>query len=284
MQLRYRALITIVLCMLFGLVYMGIMGAFQTLEKMQSSTVGDLQRSQYSALRDHVRPSPEALETDVNPAYAQFVLERPGLYVFALLAVPLVVLLFAFLQFERWYVRMWNRACIQELYLDPLTDAWNRRAGERDLSYRFHEWKVAQANSAIFFLDIDDFKAINDLWGHDVGDLVLQRVVAQVETVLGDAGKIYRWGGEEFLVICPMENFVPVDELGRLIVQAVAATPQQSASPLAVTASVGMTVFQASDEHYSQAVRRADRAMYYSKCSGKNRVTDCQELARHDLR
>src|SRR5690606_65802 len=188
MQLRYRALITIVLCMLFGLVYMGIMGAFQTLEKMQSSTVGDLQRSQYSALRDHVRPSPEALETDVNPAYAQFVLERPGLYVFALLAVPLVVLLFAFLQFERWYVRMWNRACIQELYLDPLTDAWNRRAGERDLSYRFHEWKVAQANSAIFFLDIDDFKAINDLWGHDVGDLVLQRVVAQVETVLGDAG------------------------------------------------------------------------------------------------
>lgn len=279
MQMKYRVIITVVLCVLFGLVYLGVMGAFQALHTVQShSALNQTHPGGGSATPAFVdgRVTNSAAATP-STAYSAFVVNRAGLYVFALLAVPLLLVLFAFFLLERWYRRACDRAIVRELHVDPLTGGWNRRAGERDLVRLFYKWRATGKNAAIYFLDIDDFKAINDMCGHHVGDCVLQQVVSQIESLLCHTGKIYRWGGEEFLIICEGLDPSSAHRVGEALVNAVAEAFNPSALP--VTASAGMTLFQETDMRFDQALKRADRAMYYAKSSGKNRLVDYAAFA-----
>ncbi|OLN30902.1 hypothetical protein DVDV_0346 [Desulfovibrio sp. DV] len=152
---------------------------------------------------------------------------------------------------------------------DPLTKALNRRklgdvlAAETARSQRY------AMPLAVVMLDIDHFKAINDTYGHDVGDSVLIELVARLGGCLRQVDRLTRFGGEEFVVVAPGIDAKGGLEMAERLRQAVAGTPFAAAGP--VTASFGLAVFRPNDQGQDM-LKRADEALYRAKTGGRNRV------------
>ncbi|MFH0919571.1 MAG: diguanylate cyclase [Fibrobacterota bacterium] len=158
--------------------------------------------------------------------------------------------------------------------LDPLTELGNRRYFEKDLSFRFEEKRRYGAAFGILFLDIDHFKDINDMWGHDIGDRVLRMISRTLSKSVRPFDILARWGGEEFVAIVINVNaqqLAGVAEKLRLLVQQSTLQLTQGTS-LHVTISSGATLAQ-DDDTADTIIRRADALMYQSKQDGRNRVT-----------
>lgn len=156
-----------------------------------------------------------------------------------------------------------------QAYTDPLTGALNRQ-GLRDALVKLMQ--PAQRRSegmAVIFIDLDYFKKINDGYGHEAGDDVLRRFAAMVRINVRAADKLVRWGGEEFLLVCPDTN---ADHAVILAEKLRGAMPGQAwPHALAVTASFGVTALRG-DEDIGAAINRADGALYRAKEGGRNRV------------
>jgi diguanylate cyclase (GGDEF)-like protein/PAS domain S-box-containing protein len=155
---------------------------------------------------------------------------------------------------------------------DQLTGLPNRRFLDSILEYRVSEFRRFGHLFALVFVDIDNFGAFNNQYGHDVGDQVLKNVSASVIKSLRKDDVFGRWGGEEFVGIFPVSQAYDAPILGEKIRMLIANTeiPVDGQS-LAVTASVGVTVAHAGDIP-ATLVERADKLMYQSKNDGKNKV------------
>lgn len=162
---------------------------------------------------------------------------------------------------------------------DALTGLYNRY-GVHGLLEKLNVEEGSQVSVILF--DIDDFKQINDHYGHECGDEVLKNIARLCETLPGKNYKCCRWGGEEFLILLPQkENAAAVAEmLRRKIREQEIHFHSQS---VRVTVSVGVcAVKKGSDLTVHQAVEEADRALYESKENGKDCVTvrtvgDCRK-------
>ena len=95
------------------------------------------------------------------------------------------------------------RRRLKQLWLeanqDPLTGLPNRRGLEK-------YWALAKGEQALLFIDLDGFKAVNDRWGHMVGDALLRQVANRLASVVAPPGKLARWGGDEFVAVVPAER------------------------------------------------------------------------------
>jgi diguanylate cyclase (GGDEF)-like protein len=156
---------------------------------------------------------------------------------------------------------------------DGLTGVDNRRhfftLAEQDLAQAHDRHKPMTA----IMVDIDHFKQVNDRYGHQVGDQVIQAVAERVRRTLRTTDRFARYGGEEFVILLRDHAPNPA-EVGERLRQAVADTPIDSdAGALPVTVSVGVYVFDPSRELLPEALDRADAALYRSKQAGRNRVT-----------
>ena len=159
------------------------------------------------------------------------------------------------------------------LHRDPLTGAQSRLLGERVL----REALAGHATAGVVMLDLDRFKAINDTYGHPVGDSVLRAVADGCKWLLRTNECIARWGGEEFLVIVPNVDTAGLQRVAERLRAAIAAV---SVAPVPqVTASLGTTLLQAGDT-LDTVLQRADQALYRAKEQGGNRVCsgDGQEM------
>lgn len=162
----------------------------------------------------------------------------------------------------------------QAIRHDPLTGAMSRYQFERDMASPTADGDRAQG---IALLDIDHFKAINDQYGHAAGDEVLRVVVGRLQQALGADGRLYRWGGEEFLlVIDGPTDAVQIEARLRAAVEAVQAQPihwGEARLPVSVS---GGAVFQPFapgwEAPLADAVRWADAALYHAKQSGRRQV------------
>lgn len=153
---------------------------------------------------------------------------------------------------------------------DPLTGIPNRRAADERLQQEFQRLQRTAAGYAVLLLDIDRFKSINDTFGHEVGDQVLQFVALQLQQQLRATDFIGRFGGEEFILLLPI-----TDEQGaRQFAEKLCLVLSQSQAPVvgSVTASIGGAMAQLSDPAIETALRAADAAMYQAKQTGRNRV------------
>jgi diguanylate cyclase (GGDEF)-like protein/PAS domain S-box-containing protein len=157
--------------------------------------------------------------------------------------------------------------------LDHLTQLANRQFVEMELVNRLEEKKRYGWAFGILFLDIDDFKKINDTYGHDIGDAVLKSVS---NTFIGNARPFDlfgRWGGEEFLGIVKNVDGRILYDIGRrlrlLIKESYLMIDEKK---IQVTLSIGGTLARDNDTK-DTLVQRADRLMYKSKKGGKNRFT-----------
>ncbi|MEZ9439039.1 GGDEF domain-containing protein [Vibrio atlanticus] len=151
---------------------------------------------------------------------------------------------------------------------DPLTGCRNRTEA-LDTFYDF-EWLAQQGKTIhIALFDLDHFKQINDQHGHEVGDKVLIQFVATANESLGEQYLLYRWGGEEFLLVCLEQTALQCNESINNLYLAI----DQSVWPkaLKVTTSTGVTQLK-QHESIRSAIKRADKALYQAKDNGRNQV------------
>ena len=157
--------------------------------------------------------------------------------------------------------------------IDPLTDAYNRRFGLGRLREEYSRAVRAEAPFGILMVDIDHFKAVNDTYGHLVGDRVLRAVAGACRRVVREGDVLVRYGGEEFLVLLPGAGQDDVVQIGERIRRAVSETTvEDGASRLNVTVSVGATTFRDTVETPDALVALADRALYEAKDGGRDRL------------
>jgi diguanylate cyclase (GGDEF)-like protein/PAS domain S-box-containing protein len=157
--------------------------------------------------------------------------------------------------------------------LDALTQLPNRRSLEREIATRIEEQRRYNVPFAVLFLDVDHFKQFNDVYGHAVGDAVLQFIA---ETMVANARPfdIYgRWGGEEFLAIIRnvgQEEPWKIGERLRSLIES--SYLLHDGHRLQVTVSIGGTLVRDGDT-VKDVAKRADALMYASKTAGRNRLT-----------
>ncbi len=157
-------------------------------------------------------------------------------------------------------------------YLDPLTGLANRRYAEITLRSRIEELERYGWLFGVIFIDIDNFKDVNDQFGHEAGDEVLRMVAKTLQNSVRSFDIVSRWGGEEYLIV--IAN-VEGDEL-LATARRCRALVEQSFVPgkrlLRVTISLGATLARKEDT-VETIVKRADELMYKSKEAGRNSVT-----------
>jgi chemotaxis family two-component system sensor kinase Cph1 len=153
---------------------------------------------------------------------------------------------------------------------DSLTGLHNRRYLVERLE---NPDPVGPDGKALLFVDLDDFKRINDDYGHDVGDAVILEVARRLLAHSRATDVVVRLGGDEFVVLCDGVRGADVRTLAGRIVEAVAAPIVVGAQVVAVTASCGLVVADAGAPR-SGLLEAADAAMYRAKRAGRNRVSD----------
>jgi diguanylate cyclase (GGDEF)-like protein len=191
----------------------------------------------------------------------------------ALLGSGLVILVVGmtwFLILEERYFRMSNRELKEELATDELTSAKSRRAGMQKLKEKFSKFSMSGGDCALLLMDLDDFKHINDNYGHDAGDRVLVEVVRSIKNSIRETDTIYRWGGEEFVILLDGMNPDSVQTVMTKILKAVQNTEiKLDSTSINVTTSIGATFFREDDRSFEDGLKRADQALYESKKNGK---------------
>ena len=156
---------------------------------------------------------------------------------------------------------------------DPLTGARNRRAGETKLEEVFREWRRNQRLFTVLMIDCDNFKVINDTWGHNAGDQVLIALVRICQDKLRDVDNSFRWGGEEFMIILAESKDVSARTVAERLRSALEiAEIGYDGHQIKVTVSIGIAEVRATDGSADDVVNRADRALYAAKNAGRNRV------------
>jgi diguanylate cyclase (GGDEF)-like protein/PAS domain S-box-containing protein len=152
---------------------------------------------------------------------------------------------------------------------DELTGLRNRRSFEERLVMEFSMARRRKRELSVLLIDVDNFKTINDRWGHAAGDEVLRRLGMILRTTVRLPDLPARYGGEEFVVLLPESGEDSAMGLARRVMQRV-ATEDWENEPL--TISVGMAAMNESLESGFQLVELADEALYAAKRAGKNRV------------
>lgn len=150
---------------------------------------------------------------------------------------------------------------------DPLTGVGNRRDFDQALRAELEQRSVHDADArplALFIVDLDDFKSVNDSHGHPVGDAVLREAATRVRAVLRSDDRLARIGGDEFAVIAPGANESGARILAEAIQVALAADAEESGRPAPV-ASVGWAVFPLDGSDYESLMQAADARMLRRK-------------------
>jgi len=160
---------------------------------------------------------------------------------------------------------------LEEVETDELTGVGNRRRGLKTLSAT-RAW--AQREDGIFsvlLLDLDHFKRVNDTLGHDVGDEVLVTTAKAIATTLREYDTLVRWGGEEFLIVCPDTDSAQAAAVARRILTMV---PVACAPFVGVdwgqTVSIGVATYPEAGSNPTELVRAADTALYRAKNDGRD--------------
>jgi diguanylate cyclase (GGDEF)-like protein len=158
-------------------------------------------------------------------------------------------------------------------HYDALTDLPNRVLLADRLEQAMSRSRRSGSLLAVAFIDLDNFKPINDEHGHDVGDRLLVEVSQEMRKTLREADTLARLGGDEFIaVLSDLQTADDAELLLERLIQALSSPIDVDGQTLQVTGSIGMTLYPQSEElDADQLIRQADQAMYSAKLQGRNR-------------
>ncbi len=168
--------------------------------------------------------------------------------------------------------RLKNEAKIHyQAYYDSLTDLPNRTSFSERLQEAIKRARRAERMLAVLYIDIDEFKLVNDSFGHSTGDQVLRIVAKRLTSCVRESDMLFRMGGDEFTVIIEGLEFVgSPGGLANRIIDAMAEPMVVNGHDFIVTASIGIAVFPKDDATVEKLVKDADTAMYLAKEAGRN--------------
>ncbi len=155
---------------------------------------------------------------------------------------------------------------------DPLTGVLNRRAFDAAAQEMVRHAGASGRSVAALIFDIDEFKPINDTHGHDVGDALLQRVVAVAGNVIRERDVFGRLGGDEFGVLLPHSGEDAAVRLAERLVAQMETTPPPEGITIQPTLSIGVAALSGADVSVPELIKAADSAMYHAKRAGRNRI------------
>ena len=156
---------------------------------------------------------------------------------------------------------------------DPLTGLYNRRFLDEFAPTFSASVKRRNSKAGILMCDIDFFKQVNDVYGHNIGDKVLKMVVGAIVKTIREADIAVRFGGEEFLIMLQDTDEQLTQEIAERIRKNVEASEIfTSGNSIKKTISIGYAIFPADSENLWQCIKYSDVAMYKAKTAGRNRV------------
>lgn len=197
-------------------------------------------------------------------AHAGMLTQQPQSVDFLLL-YGVTVAIFAILLIS-WGAMFFDRHVLEKLaYQDTITGLPNRNEMNR-----FFETNSETEQITILFLDLDQFKAINDTLGHNVGDLLVQEVGKRLRQFIGNGQQVFRIGGDEFLIILKQSDPVYAQHLADDILQQIKNVYYIDGNELYVTASIGISIGSVHSSDRTTLLKNADTAMYKAKGLGKN--------------
>lgn len=161
---------------------------------------------------------------------------------------------------------------LHQAYYDSLTDLPNRSLAMDRLGQMLKDAERKSTQVAVLFLDLDDFKKINDTLGHEVGDQLLVQCAHRLGSVLRNADTLGRLGGDEFIIlISGLQEASFVQDLANNLISQFSLPFKVEGRELIVTVSVGIALFPADGGDVSELLRNSDMAMYHAKEMGRNR-------------
>lgn len=166
-----------------------------------------------------------------------------------------------------------ERILIQQATHDELTELPNRALFMDRLSQACVRARRMHTLFAVLFLDLDEFKQVNDRFGHPVGDLLLQQVAHQLKTCTRETDTLARLGGDEFIIILTELNTINgVANICERILSTLALAHLIEGHHIQITASIGVSIFPKNGEDEDILLKNADSAMYLAKKKGRNNV------------
>ncbi len=212
--------------------------------------------------------------------------------VFALASV-IVGLLYRKVRHANAQLEVKNLELKQQSSRDPLTALYNRRHFQEFMRTHMQVEKRGSGTSgeeivgALFLLDVDHFKHVNDSYGHAAGDAVLKMIADNLRVILRETDMIVRWGGEEFLAFLPAIPRSGVEEIARRLLTGISAhTIDYQDSKISVNVSIGFAPFPLVPGNtplpWERAVNLVDMALYLAKAHGRNRAYGVRGFANFD--
>lgn len=163
---------------------------------------------------------------------------------------------------------------------DPLTGARNRRAMNEELQIASASQRRHGDQYAVLVMDLDSFKQINDTYGHQAGDQVLIDFVELIKTHSRKEDRLFRFGGEEFLLLLPNTDQSNLQTVASNLQQEIAQQLKSPGGP--VTMSSGGAILQRG-EHWESMLQRADQRLYQAKSAGRNRAVVADACSEQTL-
>jgi diguanylate cyclase (GGDEF)-like protein len=167
-----------------------------------------------------------------------------------------------------------SRERIQELAdSDDLTGIWNKRYFRRQLPHEIERARVYNLPLSLLMFDVDDFKQINDGFGHTIGDVVLSELCGAVRETIRPPDFFVRFGGDEFAVVLPHTDVAGASAVAERILERVRGLtiPTDEEGFIRCSVSIGLADYR-SGETATDLIRRADERLYEAKRAGKNRI------------
>ncbi len=191
----------------------------------------------------------------------------------ALIALLMFVGHVAIVYLENRYHLQRKKEFEDEISKDVTTGALTRRSAEKFLEADFENFRRSGTETAYIMMDMDNLKTINDTYGHDAGDAMLKNTVDIIKGQIRHSDSIFRWGGDEFVIVCQglrPENVIFICEKWTQAVKD--SEIEHEGKMISTTISIGISYFRDDDKESSDVIDRADEAMYRAKRGGKDRV------------
>lgn len=172
-------------------------------------------------------------------------------------------------------------AATKKAETDPLTGLYNRDAFERRVSAFLQHAEAEEKTQAFLMVDIDNFKMINDTYGHLVGDLVIKECARILKKIFRSADEVVRMGGDEFSIFCKSIGSLSIVENKAQELCAAMRTMQVEGldCTTCVTISIGISLSPQDGTSYQELYQKADIALYQAKLNGRNRYVLAQETS-----
>lgn len=177
------------------------------------------------------------------------------------------------------YFKAFQEQIERQALTDPLTGLGNSRRFRDALDAEFKRSGRTGRSFSLIFVDVDDFKDVNDRLGHVAADRVLRAIGATLEGQLRSSDLVCRWGGDEFIILLPETDRAEAS----LVAEKLRHETVRNRGCAGATISLGVACFPGDGADYDHLVASADRALYQSKRRGKNRVTASNRDAQSEF-